>query len=353
MVWVPGGAFQMGDGLDPTDAPVSSVQTAGFWIDQTEVTNAQFAKFVEATGYVTEPQRAQQKGALTAQGQPVVGPAVAVFKQPDAVMGRDDTSQWWALRRDASWRQPQGPESSLEGRDAYPVVGVTYADATAYAQWLGRSLPTEVQWERAARMPTRTAEPVSRVDGPTVSEGKVGSVKPTANTWQGIFPIFDSAEDGFAGLAPVGCYAANGVGAHDLIGNVWEITADVFRGSSGLLNRLVLPVEPSIASAPQSRKAATGLDIATTAPQLPRFALGEAPVAAHVIKGGSFLCSNDFCSRARAGSRQALEDGTAAVHVGFRTIWVDPAGGPMTTPGLERSSGQVGGAAGKNSARQN
>ncbi len=298
MVWVPGGAFEMGDPLEPGEAPSRAVETAGFWMDRTEVTNAQFSRFVQATGYVSEAERARQDQTATRPG------VVSVFRQPESVLGREDTSQWWAISREATWRQPAGDGSSIKGREAYPVVAVTYADASAYAQWLGRSLPTEIQWERAARM------------GATA--GNVGD-KAAANTWQGLFPVLDAGIDGHAGIAPVGCYAPNEMGIHDLIGNVWELTQDVYRGS-GQLGAMIAST--------------------TTAGAISRSRADERAVGAHVIKGGSFLCSEDYCARARAGSRQPLEDGMAAVHVGFRTVSVAP--GPGSELGTSKSRVAIG-----------
>ena len=291
MLWVPGGAFQMGDELEPVETPIRQVETAGFWMDRTEVTNAQFSRFVQATGYVTDAERAQKQ---TPGQKRLVGGPVLVFSKPEAVLGRDDTSQWWVLSHEATWRQPSGPGSSIEGRDAYPVVAVTYADASAYAHWLGRALPTEAQWERAAR----SAKDASKGD----ASGQPNRI-PGANTWQGVFPVLDAGADGHAGIAPVGCYAANALGLHDLIGNVWEITQDAYRGSGLFSAPMALPANPS---GSMSRLTAPG-----------------ASSGAHVIKGGSFLCSEDYCARARAGSRQPLEDGMAASHIGFRTVSMD------------------------------
>jgi len=305
MVWVPGGAFEMGDPLEPGEAPSRSVETAGFWMDRTEVTNAQFARFVQATGYATEAERAQHEQASRAG-------VVSVFRQPESVLGREDTSQWWSINRDATWRKPAGHGSSIEGREAFPVVAVTHADASAYAQWLGRSLPTEIQWERAARL------------GATAGNVGIESVnragdKTAANTWQGLFPVLDAGTDGHAGVAPVGCYAPNEMGIHDLIGNVWELTQDVYRGSSQLGAMIASTTNPGAMS---------------------RSRAGEREVGAHVIKGGSYLCSEDFCARARAGSRQPLEDGMAAVHVGFRTVSVAP--GQRSELGTSKSLVAVG-----------
>lgn len=318
MVWVPGGVFETGDPLEPDTAPRRVVETAGFWMDRTEVTNAQFARFVQATGYVTEAERFRHHQTAARPG------VVSVFRQPESVLGREDASQWWAIRQEASWRQPAGKGSSIEGRDAYPVVAVTYADASAYAQWLGRSLPTEMQWERAARLGATAGNVGAEGAGKGAGQGHIqgssnGSSEAAANTWQGVFPVLDSGTDGHAGVAPVGCFAPNELGIHDLIGNVWELTQDVYRGSSQLGS-----ITASI----------------TTPGAISRSRGVEGSVGAHVIKGGSFLCSEDYCSRARAGSRQPLEDGMAAVHIGFRTVSGDP--GPRSELGTRKSFVAVG-----------
>ena len=298
MIWVPGGAFEMGDPLEPGEAPSRAVETGGFWIDRTEVTNAQFARFVQSTGYVTEAEMARKDPTAARPG------VVSVFRQPESVLGREDTSQWWAISREATWRQPAGQGSSIAGREAYPVVAVTYSDASAYAQWLGRSLPTEIQWERAARL--------------GAPAGNVGNGA-AANTWQGLFPVLDAATDGHAGLAPVGCFTPNEIGIHDLIGNVWELTQDVYRGP-GELGALIGSM--------------------ATPGAMSRSSAGERERGAHVIKGGSFLCSEDYCARARAGSRQSLEDGMAALHIGFRTVSVAP--GPRSELGTGKSLVAIG-----------
>jgi len=271
-VLVPPGWVRLGtDGGYPDERPASSpVQVKAFWMDRTEVTNAQFAAFVKATGHVTDAER---------QG----GGAVFEVPTPDAL--RERPLAWWRFVTGANWRHPKGPGSELRGHWAEPVVLVTQADALAYARWLGRDLPTEAEWEHAAKAGRND----SRLDvAPTDPRGR-----PTANYWQGSFPLNDLAQDGFAGLAPVGCYAANRWGLHDLIGNAWEWTRDAHTGSH--------------------QNHANG-DPSLLRTSLPR------PSARAVIKGGSFLCSPDYCVRYRASAREAQEPDLATSHVGFRTV---------------------------------
>ncbi|QBE67022.1 formylglycine-generating enzyme family protein [Pseudoduganella lutea] len=263
---LPGGRFVLGaaDGY-PEERPVREATAAPFWIDRTEVTNAQYDTFVRATGYVTEGER---------------NGSGAVFRAPPAGRGEDVAyGSWWHAVRGADWRHPEGPGSSLRGRENQPVVQLTRADAAAYARWLGRSLPTEAQWEYAARAGGQ-GERIER--GPRGQDGQ-----PAANFWQGIFPYLDSREDGYADRAPVGCYPANGMGLHDMIGNVWEWTADRWHGDH----------QPHGTGAPAAISADEGL-----------------------IKGGSFLCASDFCTRYRASARHPQDTALGAVHVGFRTV---------------------------------
>lgn len=302
MVWVPGGRFVMGDGFYPEEYPPRAAAVDGFWMDRTEVTNAEFARFVEATGYRTEAERLAAPGPSADNGGGTARKVdaanelgvVGVFVKPAHVRGRDDPLQWWKLVAEADWRHPQGPGSSLAGRSQHPVVAVTHADALAYAHWLGRDLPTEAQWEWAAR--------AAQARPPDAAARPLPSPPADANTWQGLFPVVNTADDGFEGLAPVGCFAPNGLGLHDMIGNVWELTRDVYRDPSP---RAVLATPSSTAGAVLAQSPA-------------------GPVR-RVIKGGSFLCSSDYCARYRAGARQPQEDQLATNHVGFRTVLTAPA----------------------------
>lgn len=281
-VWVPGGRFALGDTVYREEQPLRDTTVAGFWIDRTEVTNAQFAAFVKATGHVTTAERAvdprQHPGLPPALQQP----GAVVFTMPNDVQGRGDVTQWWRYVPGASWRHPQGPGSSIEGRGDFPVVAVTREDALAYARWAGATLPTEAQWEWAAR----SAQPTAR---PPHEQPR------QANTWQGLFPVVNSADDGFVGLAPVGCYEANALGLFDMIGNAWELTLDAWTPDH---------------SGPQS----------STPPDAVPADLRPGSTAQVVIKGGSFLCAPNYCMRYRAGARQAQDADLGTSHVGFRTV---------------------------------
>jgi formylglycine-generating enzyme required for sulfatase activity len=255
-------------------------------MDRTEVTNQEFAAFVKATGYVTVAERPVDPKLHASLPEPLRRAGAVVFKMPSQLTRGDDPSQWWQYVPGANWQHPAGPATTLEKHGHFPVVHITYEDALAYAKWKGRTLPTEAQWEWAARAGAK--ELPSQHDQPA-----------SANTWQGIFPMANSAEDGFAGLAPVGCYGANAWGLFDMIGNVWELTADVF------------VAERSTASNGQ------GLD-PDAAQKPPVFKAGTSQ--ARVIKGGSFLCAPNYCMRYRAGSRQPQEEDLAVSHLGFRTI---------------------------------
>ena len=271
MIRIPGGEFQLGSERGYADErPVQTTKMDSFWIDRTEVSNAQFAAFVAATKYVTD---AEKSGGS------------AVFLMPDAADGNIKEGSWWHLIKDADWRHLEGAGSDINGREHEPVVNVSYADALAYAHWLGRELPTEAQWEYAAKGGRNNEQ----------SDHSLRDAKghPLANFWQGLFPISNSDEDGFPGRAPVGCFGANPYGLHDMVGNVWEWTADVYS---------------------ERRGEAVNLGDQLTA--IP--ARGTAPK--QVIKGGSYLCSADYCVRARASSRQPQESDLPASHLGFRTI---------------------------------
>lgn len=274
MVWVPAGSFIVGSrhGYVEERPASESTRVEGFWIDRTEVTNAQFTVFVEATGFVTEAER---------------GGASAVFEPrttPDGSSTEEvavEAPTWWRHVRGANWRHPEGPASSLKGRMNEPVVQVTFADATAYARWRGGELPTEVQWEFAARSG-------GALDDAGVPEDDAG--RPTANYWQGQFPSENTVEDGYRARAPVGCFPANSLGVHDMIGNVWELTRDPYRGQrpAHCTGNVEGPKDMDEESA--------------------------------VIKGGSFLCAASYCARYRATARHPHEAHLAAAHVGFRTI---------------------------------
>jgi formylglycine-generating enzyme required for sulfatase activity len=216
-------------------------------------------------------------------------PGSVTFIQPTKLGRGGDLTQWWQYVKGANWREPEGPGSSIYGKDNRPVVHVAFEDALAYARWRGHDLPTEAQWEYAARGGTEIGEDWSQAfdkDG-----------KPIANSWQGIFPVYNSDQDGYAGAAPVGCFKPNGYGLYDMIGNVWEWTSDWYvpaHAREAALN----PSGPSL------------LDV--------RVAAGQSP--SKVIKGGSYLCASNYCSRYRATARQPQEVDLSAGHLGFRTV---------------------------------
>lgn len=269
-VHLAGGEFQMGDdGFYAEEGPAIRLAVDGFAIDLHEVTNRQFRAFVDATGYVTSAERTAEAG-FAFNGS-------AVFKSMIA----------WSFVEGADWRHPEGPDSSIRGHDDDPVVQVSLEDARAYAAWAGRRLPSEAEWEFAAR---------GGLDGKPFAWGDVftpGGVY-MANTWQGIFPDEDSGADGHPGRAEIGCYPPNGYGLYDMIGNVWEWTQD--------------PYYPDKRFEPPEGVESTGFD-----PQQP-----DVPVG--VIKGGSFLCTPNYCGRYRPAARHAQDTGLGTNHIGFRTV---------------------------------
>lgn len=277
MVWVPAGTFQFGDTIYGEEGPIVSAHVAGFWMDRHEITNTQFAAFVKATGYVTQAEKPVDTKAHPDLPPDMRKAGAMTFLMPRSVEGMSNIAQWWRYTPGANWRHPAGPGSSIVGHENYPVVEITYADAQAYARWKGRALPTEREWEWAAR----AGNPKAGLDHDQPKN---------ANTWQGIFPVVNSDEDGFTGLAPSGCYPPNAYGLYDMIGNVWEWTSDVFQSGHA-------PAEPSQMG---ERRAMAG--------------------RSYVIKGGSFLCAPNYCMRYRSGAREPQEADLAASHLGFRTV---------------------------------
>ncbi|MDB5433442.1 MAG: gliding motility-associated lipoprotein GldK [Caulobacter sp.] len=294
MVAIPAGVYRMGAaGERAEEGPARTVRVKAFWIDRTEVTNADFARFVAATGYRTLAERPLDPAAYPGLTPDQRAPSSLVFVAAQPGVDRSDPAAWWRIVRGADWRHPMGAGSSIAGRDAWPVVHIAWDDAMAYARWLGRDLPTEAEWEYAAR---------GKLDGKRYAWGdanpKAGPAR--ANTWQGIFPVEDSGADGYkAQPAPVGCYAPNGYGLVDTAGNVWEWTKDWFKPG----------LEPAAAEEQGGP------------PQLRANDPDEPGVPKHVIKGGSFLCSDDYCFRYRPAARSPGPPDSGASHVGFRTVW--------------------------------
>ena len=296
MVWVPGDEFWMGDDGFADARPVHRVFVDGFWLDRTEVTNAQFARFVAETGYVTvaekPPDWEQMKLALPpGTPKPPDDQLVAgslVFTPPAGPVPLDEHYQWWRYVPGASWRQPDGPGSTIDGKDNYPVVHVCYEDAVAYAKWARKRLPTEAEWELAAR---------GGLDRKPYAWGD--EQKPRgrwlANIWQGRFPAANTEEDGFPRTAPVASFPGNAFGLHDMAGNVWEWCADWYRPDYYTASPGRNPTGPTDSFDPME-------------PGLPK----------RVQRGGSFLCSDLYCVRYKPGTRGKGEVTSGASHVGFR-----------------------------------
>ena len=300
MAHIPGGRFRMGadDGY-AEEAPAHRAEVDSFWIDTHAVTNRDFAAFVAATGHVTVaeiiPDAADYPGALPH----MLFAGSLVFRKTRGPVDTRDWSQWWELRAGADWRHPYGPQSSLAGLDDHPVVHVAYADALAYAQWRGKDLATEAEFEYAAR---------GGLDGATYAWGEVfrPGGKHMANTWQGKFPYQNSLEDGWDTTAPAGSYPPNGYGLYDMIGNVWEWTQDWFQPGHAA------DVAPNAQKACCVPKNPRGPAVGTNDP--------SAPIPQKVLKGGSFLCAPSYCKRYRPAARHAESIDTSTCHIGFRCV---------------------------------
>jgi len=297
MVWIPGGEFSMGsEAPDMQDArPFHRVALDGYWMDQTEVTNEEFARFVKASGYVTVAERPIDPKEFPGVPPEKLVSGSVVFTPPDSKVPLDDHFVWWRYVAGANWRHPDGPGSDLEGREKHPVVHIAFADAAAYAKWAGKRLPTEAEFEFAAR------GGLDRKRFAWGDEFRPGG-KFQANSFQGHFPDTNTGEDGYAGTAPVGRFAANGFGLFDMAGNVWEWTADWYR--------------------PDYYKTLAATNQVTRNPQGPSdsFDPSERGVAKRVHKGGSFLCTDEYCARYMPGGRGKGEPNTGTNHLGFRCV---------------------------------
>ena len=289
MVWIPGGSFKMGDDEHYIEErSATDVRVDSFCIDQHEVTNIQFAQFVRETGYITVAERPLSAVEFPQLSETQRAPGSLVFVQPPLGEPVRELG-WWHWVAGADWRHPAGVQSNIEGKENYPVVQIAYEDAQAYAEWAGKSLPTEAQWEFAAKGGLKNA---TFTWGNTYSADK-------ANTWQGKFPLRNLEQDGYFGTAPVKSFPANGYGLYDMAGNVWEWTVDWYRlGHDGKAHQ----ANPTVSDPSKS------LD--------PR----EPGVAKHVIKGGSFLCAKNYCSRFRPAAREAQSPDTGTSHIGFRLV---------------------------------
>lgn len=306
MVWIPGGEFSMGAN-DPPDLdevgmkatldarPIHRVYVDGFYIDKTDVTNAEFVEFVKATGYVTVAERTPRAEDFPGAPPENLVAGSVVFAPPDHPVSLDDHYQWWTYIPGANWRHPLGPQSNIEGKENYPVVQIGYEDALAYAKWAGKRLPTEAEWEFAAR---------GGLAGKPFVWGDEfrPNGKWMANTHQGHFPNKDSGADGYPGIAPVAQFPPNRYGLYDMAGNVWQWTADWYRPD--YYQQLV---------------AAGGVARNPQGPDIP-FDPDEPTEHKKVQRGGSFLCTDQYCSRYILGTRGKGEISTGTNHVGFRCV---------------------------------
>jgi formylglycine-generating enzyme len=292
MVWVPGGEFAMGsDRHYPEEAPVHEVEVGSFWLDEHPVTNLEFMRFVKETGHVTWAEREPDPAQYPDAQKDMLFAGSVVFRKTLGPVDLGNHYNWWAWTRGADWRHPEGPESSLHGRERHPVVHVSYEDAQAYASWAGKELPTEAEWEFAAR---------GGLDGADYAWGDefMPKGRPLANTWQGRFPYENTLEDGYEGTSPVGKFPPNGYGLRDMIGNVWEWTTTWYASSHE-------PTAPCCAG---------DLRAASIDPGDP------ASIPRRVMKGGSHLCAPSYCRRYRPAARMAQPIDTSTSHLGFRCI---------------------------------
>lgn len=311
MTEIPGGRFAMGsEDFYPEERPVRDVDVDRFWIDIKPVTNADFQRFVDATRYVTVAERSPDPADYPAVDPALLVPGSLVFRQPRGPVGLEDFRAWWAYVPGASWRRPEGPGSTIEGRERHPVAHVAFDDACAFADWAGKSLPTEAEWEYAARG-GRHGATYAWGDEPT-PDGRF-----MANTWRGEFPWRNEASDGYERTSPVGMFPANDYGLFDMTGNVWEWTADVYAPGHA-------HTQPAKACcSPSSARSESGQ------------AGGEAPlteIPQRVVKGGSYLCAPNYCLRYRPAARQGEAVDTSTGHIGFRCV-VRPQ--PSTRGGAE------------------
>jgi sulfatase modifying factor 1 len=300
MVRIPGGTFRMGSNDHyPEEAPAHRVTVDGFWIDRTPVTNKQFKAFVKATGHKTfaeiPPDPKDYPGALPH----MLYAGSLVFSPPQRVENLRDWSQWWQFMKAADWRHPNGPKSNINVLDHHPVVHVSFSDALAYAQWAGKDLPTEAEWEFAAR---------GGLDGEEFAWGNALAPdgKHMANTWQGNFPVQNSCEDGYERTSPVTAFPPNGYGVHDMIGNVWEWTSDWWSQKHEA-------EEPKACCVPRNPRG--GPESASLDPCQPNIRIPR-----KVLKGGSHLCAPSYCRRYRPAARHAEPVDTSTSHVSFRCV---------------------------------
>jgi sulfatase modifying factor 1 len=302
MEWIPGGTFAMGSDRHYREEAPAHVETVdGFWIDRWPVTNALFRQFIDETGHVTQAELAADPAQYPGADPKLLAPASVVFVKPAKRVDLRNHFNWWAYVPGADWRHPRGPGSSIAGMDDHPVVHVAFDDATAFARWAGKDLPSEMEWEFAAR---------GGLDGAEYAWGQ--EIEPggrqMANYWQGEFPIHNLLSDGYEGTSPVGSFPANGWGLYDMIGNVWEWTTDWYTPGHEARAR---PSDCCGAGEKAAREASCDPSV-------------QLPVPRKVMKGGSFLCAPNYCRRYRPAARMAQAIDTSTCHLGFRCVVRQP-----------------------------
>jgi formylglycine-generating enzyme len=310
MVWIPGGTFLMGSNDHyPEEAPTHDVTVDGFWMDKYTVTNSQFRRFVEATGYVTVAEREPNPVDYPGAKPELLVPASVVFRKPRHPVDLRNHYNWWVYVPGADWKHPEGPDSSLKDRARHPVLHVAFDDAVAYAGWVGKDLPTEAEWEFAAR---------GALEGAVYAWGDEFAPRgrQMANTWQGAFPWENLLVDGYEGTAPVAQFPPNGYGLCDMIGNVWEWTVDWYEGHHAPAPSCCASLNPPGGERERSYD-----------PQRPGIRIPR-----KVIKGGSYLCAPNYCRRYRPAARMGQAVDTSTCHLGFRLIARPQSGGPGAVP---------------------
>lgn len=290
MVLVPGGAYEMGSLEFPDSKPIHKVKVDSFWMDEHEVTNTQFKKFVDSTGYLTVAERPLDPKDFPGANPADLVPGSIIFSPPGHPVSLDNPMQWWRYVKGASWKHPMGEGSTIEGKEQQPVVHVCYEDAEAYAKWVGKRLPTEAEWELAAR------GVLTNTQGNAANKLKPGG-KWIANIFQGDFPHHNTLEDGFEGVAPVKSFSPNKYGLYDLEGNVWEWCSDYYRPDYYSKSEVNNPKGPNDSYDPD-----------------------EPGMVKRVQRGGSFLCSDQYCIRYKIGSRGKGEIKSASNNLGFRCV---------------------------------
>jgi formylglycine-generating enzyme len=306
MAWMPGGSFLMGSqDFYPEERPVRRVEVDGFWMDDHPVTVAEFRRFISATGYVTLAERPLDPAQFPGADPALLRPGALVFHKTKGPVDLRDYTQWWRYIPGAQWRRPRGPGSSVKRLGDHPVTQVAAEDAEAYAAWAGKELPTEAEWEFAAR---------GGLDGAVFTWGDDFAPGGTmmANTWQGEFPWRNLNTDGWEGTSPVKSFPANGYGLYDMAGNVWEWTSDYFVARRGG------PVQHSCCTPRNPRVTSSEASLVPGEP--------GAHIPRRVTKGGSHLCAPNYCLRYRPAARQPQAIDTATCHLGFRCVLHDASG---------------------------